>query len=130
MSENGKLEGKCIPKEFVEASRNLGIMGPSAHPGIPGTLAYTTSDKINMVTVAIRKLLQEKNKRYGDSALNPLGAFSKLSAEDAIRIRLDDKLKRVMNSDELRKNDVADIIGYLVLLSVAKDWLNFDELID
>lgn len=90
----------------------------------------TTSGKLEMITSSINTLLQGKNRRYGDSALNPLGAFSKLSAEDAIRIRLDDKLKRVMNSKELRKNDVADIIGYLVLLCASKDWLNFDELID
>lgn len=90
----------------------------------------STPEKIDKVAEAIARVLKEKNKRYGNSALNPLGAFSKLSAEDAIRIRLDDKLMRVINSDELRKNDIADIIGYLNLLCISKGWLNFDELID
>lgn len=75
-------------------------------------------------------LLTEKNKRYGNSALQPLSIFNKLNASDSIKIRLDDKLARVMNGKELRKNDVADLIGYLTLLCIANGWTNFDELID
>ena len=47
-----------------------------------------------------------------------------------MKIRLDDKVKRVKNSKELRKNDIIDLTGYLVLLCIEKDWLNFDDLID
>lgn len=89
-----------------------------------------SSEKIEQVCTNINLLLQEKNKRYGNAALEPLKAFSKLSSEDSIKIRLDDKLKRVMNSEELRKNDVSDIIGYLILLCVSKEWLSFEDLID
>lgn len=79
-----------------------------------------TQDKIIEVTQAMQELLLEKNKRYGDAAVNPTKVFSKLDGADSIKIRLDDKLSRVRNSLEVRTNDVCDIIGYLTLLLVAK----------
>ena len=93
-------------------------------------LTDITMEEIEQTLLGMNRLLQEKNKRYGNSALVPLKIFSKQSAENSICIRLDDKLSRIKNGDELRKNDVADMIGYLVLLCVAKGWTSFDELID
>lgn len=89
-----------------------------------------TQELIVSVCDSIKELLLEKNIRYGDSALDPMKVFSKFDATDSICIRLDDKLKRIANSNDLRKNDVADIIGYLVLLCCSKDWVDFKELID
>lgn len=88
-----------------------------------------TSYKIKQVTESLNELLQEKNRRYGNSALEPLEDI-KYTAEDGIKIRLADKLKRIINSDELRKNDVSDCLGYLVLLCVDKEFLSFKDLID
>lgn len=90
----------------------------------------TPSEKIQNITDSLNRLLQAKNKNYGSSALSPLGIFNKNEATEGIKVRLDDKLMRVKNSDILRKNDIADIMGYLVLLCVSEEWLNFDELID
>ena len=90
----------------------------------------STQEKISEVCKAVEKVLLTKNKRYGNSALEPQRTFSKASAEEAILVRLDDKLSRIKNSPELRKNDIFDMIGYLTLLAVQKDWTNFDELID
>lgn len=88
-----------------------------------------TSWKIEKVCEELNKLLQEKNKRYGNSALEPLEGV-KYTAEDGIKIRMIDKVKRVINSDELRLNDVVDLLGYTVLLCVDKDFISFQELID
>lgn len=88
-----------------------------------------TSIKIKETLESLNNLLQEKNKRYGNSALEPLEDI-KYTSEDGIKIRLSDKIKRVINSDELRINDIADCMGYLTLLCVYKDWNNFNELID
>lgn len=68
-----------------------------------------------------------KDARYGNSALKPLDIFAKHHNYGS---RLDEKLARVKNSDELRKNDVADIIGGLILICKDKGWTNFDDLID
>lgn len=90
----------------------------------------TSAEKIEKTCDAMKKLLLEKNKRYGDSALNPVRIFSKQDTTTSIGIRVDDKISRIKNSSELRKNDVSDIIGYLVLLCVSKDWTDFSEEID
>lgn len=79
----------------------------------------STQDRIKEVTLAMQELLLEKNKRYGDAAINPTNTFSKLSGQDSIKIRLDDKLKRVQASEETRVNDVCDIIGYCTLLLIS-----------
>lgn len=71
----------------------------------------------------IKKLLLKKNDAYGDSALSPLSIFSSASAEDGIRQRIDDKLKRIKNvglSDET-EDTLLDLAGYLVLLMIARD---------
>jgi hypothetical protein len=68
-------------------------------------------------------MLIEKNRKYGNSALEPLGVFSQLSAKEGLLIRIDDKLKRIKNGS-LEKDDedvVNDLIGYLVLLKIIED---------
>ena len=75
--------------------------------------------KIIEVCDSMKDLLLYKNKKYGDSALNPKNIFYKGDSTNSIKIRLDDKLGRVMNSGETRVNDVCDIIGYCVLLLVS-----------
>jgi len=90
-----------------------------------------SQQKIIALCDSMKALLLEKNQRYGDSALSPLGIFSTLNATEGIKVRLDDKLARIKNHPEsLRKNDIADIIGYLVLLCAAQGWTSFDDLID
>lgn len=89
-----------------------------------------SKEGIIKVCDSIKEVLLEKNKRYGDSAINPKQIFSKLSGEEGIKIRLDDKLGRIMNSGKLRKNDVADLIGYLTLYSVSQNWTDFTDQID
>lgn len=90
----------------------------------------TTKDQIMTICNSLSTFLQEKNKRYGDSALNPLNIFSKESAGNSILVRLDDKLTQIMNSTELRKKDISNILGDLVLLCADRGWNNFDDLLD
>ena len=69
----------------------------------------------------------EKDKRYGNSALKPLDIFAKHHPYGS---RLDEKLARIKNSDVLRKNDIADIIGGCMMLCKHYGWDNFEDLID
>ena len=89
-----------------------------------------TSWKVQKITESLNSLLQYKNHNYGDSISRPINIFSKLDSYNGITTRLDDKISRVMNSSELRKNDIADILGYLVLLCAQKDWISFEEFKD
>ena len=80
-----------------------------------------TQHKIIEITNAMRDLLLYKNEKYGDSALKPKQIFYKGDAVNSILIRLDDKLGRVMASVAEYDNtdDVADIIGYCMLLLIG-----------
>lgn len=77
-----------------------------------------------------KAFLKEKNIRYGDSAIKPVHIFSDLSAQSQLCNRADDKISRIKNCNELKKNDVADLFGYIALIMIEKGWLEFDELLD
>lgn len=89
-----------------------------------------TQAKIHQLFTNLDIFLTEKNRRYGDSAINPIKIFSKVEPENSICIRIDDKLSRIANSTEFRKNDLTDLIGYLALLMIQKGWTDFKDLID
>lgn len=69
---------------------------------------------------AIKEMLLEKNRAYGDSALNPVRVFSRADAAEQILVRLDDKLSRLARGSDAGEDVVADLIGYLVLLRIAR----------
>ena len=67
----------------------------------------------------IKQLLLEKNRKYGDSALNPVRIFAKSDATEQLKVRIDDKLNRLKNLQEDETEDtITDLIGYLILLKI------------
>ena len=87
-------------------------------------------EEIRYLFNQLKRFLLEKNRRYGDSALTPVKVFSKAAANDALLVRIDDKISRIKNSSIIRKNDVVDLVGYLSLYMIQREWSNLDELID
>lgn len=82
----------------------------------------TTQNDIVKVCSDISTMLQEKNIAYGDSALDPVRIFSKTNAIEQLLVRIDDKLSRFARGTEYPgDNDIDDLIGYLVLLKIAKE---------
>jgi hypothetical protein len=80
------------------------------------TVEMAIQDECTRVT----SLLIEKNRSYGNSALNPVRIFSRSDTTEQIKVRIDDKLSRFMNGDDtFKENDLDDLMGYLVLLSIA-----------
>lgn len=70
----------------------------------------------------LKELLLEKNRKYGNSALEPKRCFSKASAQEQILIRMDGKLSRIQNRQNDEDEDVfMDLAGYLILYLVARD---------
>jgi len=70
----------------------------------------------------VKELLLEKNRKYGDSALNPTRVFSKADPVEQLLVRIDDKLNRIKQGAGLLANDedvIMDLIGYLILLKIA-----------
>jgi hypothetical protein len=81
-----------------------------------------TIKDIERVCRQIEKMLVEKNLAYGDSALDPVRIFSKATNVEQLLVRIDDKLSRfARGTDYPGDNDIEDLIGYLVLLKIAKE---------
>jgi hypothetical protein len=69
----------------------------------------------------LANMLIEKNRAYGNSALEPVRVFSNSDNIEQLNVRIDDKLSRRMRGGEYRgDNDLDDLMGYLVLLSIAQ----------
>ena len=78
-------------------------------------------DEVADVLQEIQDILVEKNRKYGNSALNPRRIFSKASAVEQIKVRLDDKISRLANQQIDEDEDIiTDLMGYLVLLRIAQ----------
>jgi hypothetical protein len=76
--------------------------------------------KIMSECLEIAEMLIKKNVSYGDSALNPMRLFAQSDSVEQLKVRIDDKLNRIKNSQGYAgDNDIDDLIGYLVLLRIA-----------
>jgi hypothetical protein len=81
-----------------------------------------TQQDIERISKEVLDLLIAKNRSYGDSALNPARVFSRADAVEQLLVRIDDKLSRIKNGHEWPgDNDIDDLIGYLILLKIAKE---------
>jgi len=70
----------------------------------------------------IKTMLLEKNRKYGNSALEPLRVFSNASPIEQINVRLDDKLSRLRSGQADEDEDVElDLVGYLILKMISKN---------
>jgi hypothetical protein len=81
-----------------------------------------TQADIRRISYDIAEMLVEKNNSYGDSALDPIRIFSKSNSVEQLLVRIDDKLSRFARGhDYPGDNDIDDLIGYLILLKIAKE---------
>ena len=87
---------------------------------IDETLRNSTEKEIWDVCNDMAWFLIDKNRAYGNSALDPVRIFSNSDNVEQLKVRIDDKLSRfARGTDFPGDNDVDDLIGYLVLLKVA-----------
>lgn len=78
-----------------------------------------TQSAINDECEYLADFLIEKNRKYGNSALEPVRIFSKADALEQMRVRMDDKLSRIRSSQDDDTEDAElDLIGYLILKRV------------
>ena len=77
--------------------------------------------KLTDVLSNIKQMLLDKNRRYGNSALEPVRIFSKSSPLEQLKVRMDDKLSRLRSAQTDDDEDVVnDLIGYLLIYKIAK----------
>ena len=76
-------------------------------------------EQVKTLANGIADMLIEKNKSYGNSALEPVRIFSKADSIEQICVRIDDKLSRIKNGCNFANEDtINDLIGYLFLLKI------------
>lgn len=93
------------------------IMSKDVNPEVTNTQAL-----IIKKCDELKELLLEKNRKYGDSAINPCRVFSKASATEQILVRMDDKINRIKNRQNDEDEDVIkDLAGYCILYMIAKE---------
>ena len=69
----------------------------------------------------LAELLIEKNRKYGNSAIDPCRIFSKADPLEQLRVRIDDKLSRIKNMQPDDMEDpIHDLLGYLILYRVCE----------
>jgi len=72
---------------------------------------------ITRVLNEMKELLMQKNRKYGNSATKPVRAFSKADPIEQLKVRIDDKISRIVRGGCEEDEDVVqDVIGYLVIL--------------
>jgi len=77
--------------------------------------------RISMTCDEVKRLLIEKNRSYGSTALHPRKIFARGNAVELLEARIDDKLNRIANNPGAYGEDpILDLLGYLVLLRIAK----------
>ena len=84
-------------------------------------MSARTEADINNVCNELAAMLVQKNRAYGDSALDPVRVFSKASPVDQILVRIDDKLSRLARGEAAGEDVELDLLGYLVLLRIARN---------
>lgn len=78
------------------------------------------ANDVNEVCDDVAAMLIEKNRAYGNSALDPVRVFSRASVVEQLLVRIDDKLSRLARGSAAGEDVERDLMGYLVLLRVAR----------
>jgi hypothetical protein len=72
------------------------------------------------VCLALGAFLIDKNRKYGESALDPVRIMSSADPLEQIKVRMDDKLSRLYRGHLGEEDAMQDLVGYWVLLRVAE----------
>ena len=107
---------------MTEEKNKWGVKTPSNNEELVDEM---TESQLQIASMCeeMKDMLLQKNRQYGDSVLNPKRFFSQASQDEQIKVRIDDKLNRlVLGNDSLESDDdiIKDLIGYLTLLLVYR----------
>jgi len=72
------------------------------------------------VCLELAVFLIAKNSAYGNSALEPVRILSSADPAEQLRVRMDDKLSRLIRGQAGGEDTLKDIVGYWVLMQVAE----------
>ena len=78
----------------------------------------TIQELIDVECQNLAEMLKAKNRAYGNSFADPVRIFSRVSPEEGLNIRIDDKLSRIARGQNAGEDAELDLIGYLILRRV------------
>lgn len=120
----------------TKTTPNIGAKGALTQQGLPSIkgrkMLGANQVKIAELMDEIKTMLLAKNVQYGDSALQPVRVFSTADTNEQIKVRIDDKINRIVQGNDSIESDedvIQDLIGYLVLLLInMREWNSHVEL--
>jgi uncharacterized protein (DUF4415 family) len=116
-----RKKNTIVPK--TKTKRKVVVMDKEENFNTPSEENLSDFDMaIIKVLDETKAMLMQKNRKYGNSAINPVRAFSKSDPKEQIKVRIDDKLSRLIRNpgEEEDEDVVKDLIGYLVILSAIQ----------
>ena len=117
LPEDCNTLGKVVRgvRDRLSQSKSVEVYGVT-----PELLSAPSAADILKVCIGLAAFLMRKNLAYGDSALKPLRIMSKADPVEQIRVRMDDKLSRLIRGQASGEDPMQDLVGYWVLERVAK----------
>lgn len=102
-----------LPKAKEVMTDDYTLFVPEDAPEIQYHIANTV--------IRIGEMLLDKNRKYGNSALDPLRVHSQATPIEQLKVRADDKLSRLRSAQADDAEDaLLDYIGYMILLHIAE----------
>jgi hypothetical protein len=133
--ETGKVYGSgdatyfnLVPVKQESDVDDIDVVNIAKHPKQVSKNTFTVTEvksdfesKLYEILGDLHEMLVDKNRKYGNSALEPKRIFSKMNSIEQLKVRIDDKLSRISNQNMDEDEDVVDdLLGYLVLYKIAK----------
>ena len=114
-------DGTDTPELVDDAGEGCVYTNEASSEELATAIGMNFEGKVDEVLADVKAKLIAKNNQYGNSALEPIRAFSKLNPVEQLLIRIDDKISRLQKGDGTGDEDAeADTLGYLILLAIAR----------
>jgi hypothetical protein len=106
---------------MLDPNEVLSIESDDCEAELPEWVQNITEHQIYEVCMDLAVFLIKKNRKYGNSAIEPVRVFSDAPPDEQIKVRKDDKLSRLMSGQANEDEDPEkDLVGYWVLGEVIK----------
>jgi hypothetical protein len=121
--ESGEMSNLLSPMTIPQEIRSKVVDIEAEYAYLLGTSKTASEKKITEECKEVNRMLLNKNRRYGNSSLEPFGLFPKVSKESKVEARIEDKLSRIKTmADDKYSADyidaVRDLTGYLILYHI------------
>lgn len=108
-----------VEHAVCEALRALPPSIPAQLP--PAAMREAFAAALDVVLGRYRALLLAKMNAYGDAVLDPVRVFSSADRVEQLRVRIDDKISRIVRGKAAGEDARVDLCGYLLLWDAVEE---------